>query len=198
MGIYATTVNIVTANVGSPDGKGIQVALVDSASGEARDGQKSDAEPWNALGGNETSLASGAVAAVAPLAIRPLDLAPTAEIERQTSFAPSLPMPAAMKPLAPPAEDAGPPELAFTKNTTERIVIKSAEPFEHARQRKRRPTTFHRPTRRLSRRTQENPPAVAASQGGGNSPLAGPSTSPGAKDGAAGSPDGTVWRFRAR
>ena len=38
VGIYTTTVNIVTETVGSPDGKGIQVALIDNTSGDASSG----------------------------------------------------------------------------------------------------------------------------------------------------------------
>ncbi len=131
IGIYATTVNIVTATVGSPDGKGIQVALIDSSSGDAHDGKAGEAEPWNALGGNDRALAAGAAAALAPLPARPLDLAPAKELQRQPARLASLPAAPPLQPVAPqPAEDAGPPELALSKTPSQRTAIASAAPLE--------------------------------------------------------------------
>ena len=46
IGIYATTVNIVTATVGTPDGKGIHVALVDGSSLDVDGNHADEDEPW--------------------------------------------------------------------------------------------------------------------------------------------------------
>src|SRR5262249_5593838 len=48
LAIYMTTVSIVTDTVGSPDGRGVQVALIDSSAAESLDPQPRSTE-WNAV-----------------------------------------------------------------------------------------------------------------------------------------------------
>ncbi len=194
IGIYATTVNIVTANVGSPDGKGIQVALIESVASEAHDGRAAEAEPWNALGGNDAAIAAGAAAAIAPVAARPLDLAPAEELHRQPTAAAKLSAPPPLERVAPPpAEDAGPPDLALAKPASERTTISSAAPLEPAPPVKTPADDVPPADPTVERPAESKPVQDPAPAPGDKTPLAGPAASPeGAKPAAAGSPDGTV------
>ena len=54
LAIYISTVNIVTSSVGTPEGQGIQVALVDSSAAALTDDDRASesqpAQPWDAFG----------------------------------------------------------------------------------------------------------------------------------------------------
>ncbi len=128
LGIYTTTVNIVTATVGSPDGEGIQVALVSGAAGDAPDADPSVRQPFNdneRFDFNEGFRQHD----LAPRA-EWRDAAPAAEPERQAPSEPT-PTPVTNKPLeAPAVEDAAPPTFTSVKEPINRPAPVDPEPIE--------------------------------------------------------------------
>ncbi len=131
LGIYTTTVNIVTATVGSPDGQGIQVALVDSTS--ASDGgttaDAGAADPWNSVAGPESEAGFGAPPDLAPMAGL-ADLPPDAEPQRQVPAEPVLPLLTSEPPESSTDDDAGPPVIAAIKDPIAKPSSAAPEPIE--------------------------------------------------------------------
>ncbi|HEV3136741.1 MAG TPA: hypothetical protein VGZ26_02535, partial [Pirellulales bacterium] len=84
LGIYATTVNIVTATVGSPDGNGIQVALIDSSAEVGNDAESNGPEPWNALAPDSVASDLDPASVSSAPAATAAELPVTPEPERQT------------------------------------------------------------------------------------------------------------------
>jgi hypothetical protein len=137
LGIYMTTVNIVTATVGSPDGDGIRVALLDTAGApdaESTRGQAAPAEP--ALGEpldtasvprTLEGLGDFASAAVAKLP----DALPPAEPERQpVNMADASPV-AAHAIVAPsPQEAEAPLSTAASEPVAKPSAPAAAQPIE--------------------------------------------------------------------
>ncbi len=129
VGIYTTTVNIVTATVGSPDGKGIQVALIDGPSGDAQPENAGTPEPW------ESFTAEGAdqfatSATLAPGAAA-VELPPVAEPQRDAQAVPDAPMPPSKLPSLGPIEDAGPPAIATVNDRSPvQPAAKEPEPLD--------------------------------------------------------------------
>jgi len=126
LGIYTTTVHIVTATVGSPDGKGVQVALIDSSSGESNPG----APPmWDSLSGQEPGEGLGALPDLsAPAMAAETTTGP--QIERRApdeTVSASTPS----KPPDLPSHDAGPPVFAPSRDPLSvRPIVKEAVPIE--------------------------------------------------------------------
>jgi hypothetical protein len=131
LGIYTTTVNIVTATVGSPDGKGIQLALIDSSAQAGQDAESNGPEPWNdfALDG----LGPGLDPAPANLAQTQsaAELPAMTEPERQIPLAPLAVPPSGKPPELPPADEVGPPMFAtHDEPHLTRPIVKKPEPIE--------------------------------------------------------------------
>ena len=131
VGIYATTVNIVTNTVGSPDGKGIQVALIENTDGDARTTEDGSPELWNAVTGQAPGegFAAGAGNDLAHSA-GPTALAATPEPERQPTVDSSVPLVAIKPPERVLSDDVGPPAFARSADPIARPTIKHAEPIE--------------------------------------------------------------------
>ena len=128
VGIYTTTVTIVTETVGSPDGEGIQVALVDSTGAGSLEGQPTVSEPWNAATSPDASESFGRTD-LAPVASLP-ELPTTAEPERRPAAEPPQP-PMTLKPLEAPAkEDVGPPVLSSDNGPIARPQSAKPTPIE--------------------------------------------------------------------
>lgn len=135
LGLYAMTVNIVTSTVGSPDGKGIQVALIDDASGaaaaDATDGVENN-NTWDApraddsAGGALTTDANDAAAldVTAPAATIDAPAAPP-----QTFKADTAPPAFVPRPIAPATDELGPPVFTPPETPLARPTAKSAEPI---------------------------------------------------------------------
>jgi hypothetical protein len=130
VGIYTTTVNIVTETVGSPDGKGIQVALVDSSAvGEEPAADVGGPQAWDTVTGTGPGTGFAAPLELAPRAAASA-LPTTSEPERPT---PSMPTaaPAPIKiPSTTPSDDLGPPVLAGSNDAFARPIAKQPEPIE--------------------------------------------------------------------
>ena len=126
LGIYTTTVNIVTATVGSPDGQGVQVALIDSSSGETNPG----APPlWDSLSGQEPGEGLGTVPDLAAPALA-AEIPSTAQIERHAPDDSASTAPQSKLPDV-PTHDAGPPVFAPSRDPLSvRPIVKEAEPIE--------------------------------------------------------------------
>ncbi len=114
LGIYLTTVNIVTDSVGSPDGTGIQVSLVDSTAAAQMDSQVGDPEPWNGLSGPgpaeglgpDNGLGLSADATHAPPAV---GVPAAAQPQRQNPAELEPPLTPIKAPTVPPPADPVPP-----------------------------------------------------------------------------------------
>jgi hypothetical protein len=131
LGIYTTTVNIVTATVGSPDGQGIQVALVDSTS-SSDGGTTADAgaaDPWNPVAGPESEAGFGTPTDLAPIA-SPADLPPAATPQRKIPVEPAVPLPTTESPELSTSDDAGPPVIGAIKDPIAKSSAAAAEPIE--------------------------------------------------------------------
>jgi hypothetical protein len=129
VGIYTTTVNIVTETVGSRDGKGIQVALIDNTSGDALSDDAGAPAAWDSVTGQDSSAGFVAPTDFAPRASSP-DLPPTADPERQVpSEAAQQHVPTKLAKAA-PTDDAGPPILVGVKDLVGHSTIKLPEPIE--------------------------------------------------------------------
>lgn len=128
LGIYMTTVTIVTETVGSPDGQGIQVALVASSGAGNVEGEPLVNEPWN----HTSNLGAGerfGGADLSPVASLPA-LPQTAEPERD-ALAETQPAPLNLKPLeVPKKEDVGPPVLAGGDEPIAKPQSAKAAPIE--------------------------------------------------------------------
>jgi hypothetical protein len=101
LGIYLTTVNMVTGRVGSPDGRGIQVALVADSAAPAIDAQRGTEDPWNGVPGPGPAQGLGAgsgLGAEAPQAPPVTEVPLSVEPERRAE-----PLKMPLKPIEPPA-----------------------------------------------------------------------------------------------
>lgn len=121
VGIYATTVTIVTATVGSPEGEGVQVALVGTTGGEELDERSSVTEALDSPDATGTGQLF-ATTQPAPLAASPA-LPALDEPQRQ---APTDAPATSLEPQtieAPVSEDAGPPVM-----TSNDLIAKPSPP----------------------------------------------------------------------
>ncbi|MGD9719763.1 MAG: hypothetical protein AB7O59_00930 [Pirellulales bacterium] len=128
--IYFSTVNIVTSAVGSPDGRGVQVALVDRDSDEANIGQDpGEPAPWESFAEQAPQEALADVPDLAPQAAAET-VPELAEPERMTPV--DLPEPAISKPAQlPVADEAAPPAIAEGNDAPPlESVVKDATPIE--------------------------------------------------------------------
>lgn len=129
LGIYMTTVNIVTASSGSPTGRSLSVAFVEGA-GTSPTGAEAAAgtQRWAAIGGDEVSLPVEdlPVAPLAALEAPPLESEMPATPQAQPAFAP------AKLPEAPPAEEAPAPESVAKNEPIIRPVAQRTEPLAAA------------------------------------------------------------------
>jgi hypothetical protein len=121
VGIYATTVTIVTATVGSPEGEGVQVALVGTPGGEELDERSSAADAL------DSPAAAGTGESFATIQPTPLAAAPALpaldEPRRQTPTDAPGTLVESRSVEAPPSKDAGPPVM-----TTNDLIAKPLPP----------------------------------------------------------------------
>jgi hypothetical protein len=123
LAIYMTTVNIVTSTIDSPDGEGVQVAIV-AGPYEEQPGEALAPEPWAAITPDASALPVDA-SQPAPRAAAP-PLSPIAEPQRET---PAEPLSPVKLPDA-PSEEAPPPELATVSQPIVRPAAGELEPVE--------------------------------------------------------------------
>ncbi len=131
LGIYTTTVNIVTATVGSPDGKGIQVALIDSSAQTGQDAESSGPEPWNAFAGDGPGWGPDSASAAPAPTPSAAELPPAAEPQRHIQSSAPDSAPHGKPPELPPVDDVGPPTFATDKDPSPaRPVAKRPVPID--------------------------------------------------------------------
>ena len=99
LGIYLTTVNIVTDRVGSPDGRGIQVALADGSDMETIKTQRGEDEPWNGLSGPGPAEGLGTDLGLGAELPPAVDVPASSEPERHAE-----PLEIPLSPVVPPAK----------------------------------------------------------------------------------------------
>ena len=154
LGIYMTTVNIVTHQVGAPDGKGIQVALVDSSGGDAASDENDSHENWDALVGADSPATTDAVLKDWTPKLSPVELPPDRESPRPPTFEPSRPMvPITPPPALRPTNSLRPPPRPCRWSPRAR----SSKAPRRSRYRILRPTTSLRPTQSANRRSMRTP-----------------------------------------
>jgi hypothetical protein len=131
LGIYATTVNIVTATVGSPDGNGIQVALIDSSAQVGNEADSNGPEPWNAFAPDIAGADLDPASVSLPPAATAAELPATPEPERRAETAAPTLSQLDKPPEPPPADVVGPPKFATHDEThLARPIVKKPPPVE--------------------------------------------------------------------
>lgn len=130
LGIYSMTVDIVTATVGSPQGRGIQVSLADSADGDAPRDDLTVPDSWTELGAPASDTLSDSLDS--PGALNLTDSPrPAANIQRQPLEAPLPMVPVSLPELSAPSDEP-PPASELPRSPIEMPTPKAAEPIDAA------------------------------------------------------------------